>query len=106
MEQDRVPELTKALLDLASLSAQILAHMARWQGHTARDAPPPEQAFREMLAETLRPALDRHPPEALETARRVVAEAVECIEAEILLVEPPGRARERELRPRTPRRPL
>jgi hypothetical protein len=106
MEQDRLPDLAQALLDFASLSAQILTHMARWQGHTAPDAPPREQAFRELLTETLRPVSERHPLEALEAAQRIVAEAVETIEAEILLVEPPGRDREQRLRPRTPRRPL
>lgn len=105
MEQDRLPALTGALLDLASISAQILAHMARWQGQSAPDAPPPEQVFRELLAETLRPVLGRHPPAAVEAAQRIVVEAVETIEAEILLVEPSGRSREQRLRSRPPRRP-
>jgi hypothetical protein len=106
MEQDQLPDLTEVLLDLASLSTQILAHMARWQGQTAPDAPPPEQAFRELLTETLRPVLGRHPPAAAEAAQRILVEAVETIEAEILLVEPPGRSREQRLRSRTPRGPL
>lgn len=105
MEQDRLPALTGALLDLASISAQILAHMARWQGQSAPDAPPPEQVFRELLTETLRPVLGRHPPAAVEAAQRIVVEAVETIEAEILLVEPSGRSREQRLRSRPPRRP-
>ncbi len=88
MEQDRLPDLTDVLLDLASVSAQILAHMARWQGHSAPDAPPPEQVFRDLLAETLRPVLGRHPPATVEATQRIVVEAVETIEAEILLVEP------------------
>ena len=106
MEQDRVPDLTEVVLGLASLSARILAHMARWQGHSARDAPPPEQVFRDLLTETLRPVLDGHPPAAIRAAQRILAEAVETIEAEILLVEPPGGPREQRLRSRAPRRPL
>ena len=106
MEQDRLPDLTEVLLDLAGVSAQILAHMARWQGQSAPDAPPPEQVFRELLTETLRPVLGRHPPAAVEAARRVVVEAVETIEAEILLVEPSRPSREQRLHSRTPRRPL
>ena len=106
MEQDRLPDLTEVVLDLASLSAQILAHMARWQGQSAPDAPPPEQVFRDLLTETLRPVLDGHPPAAIEAAQRILAKAVETIEAEILLVEPSGGPREQRRRSRTPRRPL
>jgi hypothetical protein len=105
MEQDRLPDLTEVVLDLASVSAQILAHMARWQGHSAPDAPPPEQVFRDLLTQTLRPVLDGHPPAAIRAARRILVESVETIEAEILLVEPSGRPREQRLRSRTPRRP-
>jgi hypothetical protein len=105
MEQDRLPDLTEVLLDLASVSAQILAHMARWQGQSAPDAPP-EQVFRDLLTETLRPVLGRHPPAAVEAAQRIVVEEVEAIEAEILLVEPSGPSRRQRLRSRTPRRPL
>jgi hypothetical protein len=106
MEQDRLPDLTEGLLELASLCAQILAHMARWQGQTAPNAPPPEQAFRELLTETLRPVLDRHPPAASRAAQQILVEAVETIEAEILLVEPSGGPREQRLLSRTQRRPL
>jgi hypothetical protein len=103
-EHDRPPDITEALLDLASVSAQILAHMARWQGHSAPDAPPPEQVFRELLTETLRPVWERHPPAAIEAARGILFESVEMIEAEILLVEPPGSPRERSRRSRPSRR--
>lgn len=106
MEQDRLPALTEAVLDLASLSAQILAHMARWEGHSAPDAPPPEQVFRDLLTETLRPVLDRNPPAAGRAVQRILVEAVKTIEAEILLVEPPGSPREQRPRSRTQRRPL
>jgi hypothetical protein len=106
MEQDRLPALTEVVVELASLSAQILAHMARWQGRSAPDAPPPEPVFRDLLTETLRPVLDGHPPAASRAAQRILAEAVETIEAEILLVEPSGRPRGQRLRSRTPRRLL
>jgi hypothetical protein len=104
-EQKRTPDLIEALLDLAALAAQILAHMARWEGQSAPDAPPPEQVFRELLGETLRPVLERRPSVEIEAARRLVVEAVATIEEEILLVEPsPGR-RGRGPRLRAPRRP-
>ncbi len=108
MEQDRPARLTEALLDLASLSAQILAHMARSQaqGRSAPDAPPPEQVFRDLLTGILRPMLDGHPPPDIAAAQRILVEAVETIEDEILLVEPSGRPREQRLRSRTPRRPV
>jgi hypothetical protein len=104
-EHERPTVLTDALLDLASVAAQILAHMARWQGHSAPDAPPPEDVFRTLLSETLGPLLERHAPETVEAARRILIEAVELIEAEILLVEPPHGGRERGVGLRPPRRP-
>jgi hypothetical protein len=102
MEHDRLPDLTEALLDLAGLAAQILAHMARWQGQSAPDAAPPEQVFRELITETLCPVLERHPPAAIQAATRVLVEAVTTIEAEVLLVEPAPshRGPERRTRPR------
>jgi hypothetical protein len=78
--------------------------MGRWQGQSARDAPPPEQVFRELLTETLRPVLERHPPAAIEAARGVLFESVEMIESEILLVAPPGPPSERRNRSRSDRR--
>ena len=105
MEHDRPPDLTEVVLDLASLAAQILAHMARWQGQSTPDAAPPEQVFRELLTETLRPVLERQSRADIEAARRIVVEAVETIEGEILLVEPSGRSREQRICSRLPRRP-
>jgi hypothetical protein len=78
--------------------------MGRWQGQSAPDAPPPEQVFRELLTETLRPVLERHPPAAIEAARGVLFESVEMIESEILLVAPSGPLRERSNRSRSGRR--
>jgi hypothetical protein len=106
MERDELPNLGEALLDLASLSAQMLAHMARWEGRSSPDAPPPEQVFRELLTETLAPVLESQPPEAVDAARRVLVECVERIESEILLVEPSGPPREQRRRSRLARRPL
>jgi hypothetical protein len=108
MECDRLPDLTQPILDLASLAAQILAHMARSQsqGLSAPDAPPPERVFRDLLGETLRPVLKRHRPDAIEAARRVLVDAVETIESEILLVEPSPRSHDQSRPSRTPRRPL
>jgi hypothetical protein len=105
VERDPPTDLTDALLDLASVAAQILGHMARWQGHSAPDAPPPEDVFRTLLSATLRPLLERHSPEAIEVEREILVEAVELIEAEILLVEPPHGPRERRVGLRPPRRP-
>jgi hypothetical protein len=107
MERDRPTDLTEPLLDLASLAAQILAHMARSQleGQSAPDAPPPERVFRDLLGETLRPVLERHPPADTKAARRVLAEAVDTIESEILLVEPSRFPKQRR-RSRAARRPL
>jgi hypothetical protein len=79
--------------------------MARWQGQSAPDAPPPEQVFRELLTETLRPVLKHRPPADIEAATRVLVDAVERIEAEILLVDPPSQRRGPRYRPRAPRRP-
>jgi hypothetical protein len=50
--------------------------------------------------------LDRHPPAASRAAQQILVEAVETIEAEILLVEPSGGPREQRLLSRTQRRPL
>ena len=104
MAREPATDLTQALLDLASVAAQILGHMARWQGHSAPDAPPPQEVFRTLLAATLRPLLERHPPETIEAARAILVEAVDLIEAEILLVEPPHGPRGRRVGLRTPRR--
>jgi coenzyme F420-reducing hydrogenase alpha subunit len=105
MEREPPTDLIEALLDLADVAAQILAHMARWQCHSAPDAPPPGDVFRTLLSETLRPLLERRAPEAIEAAREVLVEAVELIEAEILLVEPPHGARGGRVGLRPPRRP-
>jgi hypothetical protein len=105
MEPERTPDLVEALLDLASLATQILAHMARWEGHSAPDASPPEQVFRELLAETLRPVLERRAPAEIEAARRLLVEAVATIEDEILLIEPSPHSRVQKRRSRAPRRP-
>jgi hypothetical protein len=105
MERDPPTDLTDALLDLASVAAQILGHMARWQDHSAPDAPPPEDVFRTLLSATLRPLLERHSPEAIGAAREILVEAVELIEAEILLVEPPRGPRGGRVGVRPPRRP-
>jgi hypothetical protein len=79
--------------------------MARWQGQTAPDAPPPEQVFRELLTGTLRPVLERQPPAAIEAATRVLVEAASTIEEEIFLVEPSPSHRVPRRRPRSRRRP-
>ncbi|HEV2874698.1 MAG TPA: hypothetical protein VGW14_06070 [Thermoleophilaceae bacterium] len=79
--------------------------MARCQGFSAPDAPPPERVFRDLLTETLRPVLERRPPADIEAATRILVEAVATIEAEILLVEPTRPRREPRRRSRTPRRP-
>ena len=108
MAPERLPDLTRPLLELASLAPQILAHMARSQalGRSAPDAPPPERVFRDLLGETLRPVLERHPPDAVDAARRVLVDAVETIESEILLVEPSSPSHEQRRRSRTPPRRL
>jgi hypothetical protein len=102
MEREPPTDLTEALRDLAGVAAQILGHMARWQGHSAPDAPPPEDVFRTLLSETLGPLLERHAPDTVEAARQILIEAVDLIEAEILLVEPPHGRRD----PRVGLRPL
>jgi hypothetical protein len=91
IQSDRPPDVIDALVDLADVAAQILGHMALYQaqGHSAPDAPPPVQVFRDLLSQTLRPLADRHPTEAIDAAQRVLAEAVELIESELFLVEPP-----------------
>jgi hypothetical protein len=104
MEHDPRSDLTEALLDLAGLAAQILAHMARWQGQTAPDAAPPEQVFRELLTETLGPVLDDRSPADIDAARRLMVDAVTRIEEEILLVEPSPRHHEAGRRAQLPRR--
>jgi hypothetical protein len=77
----------------------MLTHMASWQaqGRSAPDAPPPEQVFRDLLTETLRPALERQPAADIEAATRVMGVALTTIESEIFLVAPPppGRPRRR-----------
>jgi hypothetical protein len=50
--------------------------------------------------------LKRHRPDAIEAARRVLVDAVETIESEILLVEPSCPSHEQRRRSRTPRRRL
>jgi hypothetical protein len=105
MERGQAPDLVQSLLDLASLSEQILAHMARWQGQSAPDAPPPDQVFRELLGGILRPVMERYPRSAVEPAGEFLAEAVTTIEAEILLVEPPGADHGPRRGSRPPRRP-
>jgi hypothetical protein len=84
----------------------MLAHMARSQeqGWSAPDAPPPEQVFRDLLTETLRPALERQPSADVEAAKRVMRVALATIEAEIFLVEPPPRSSRAGRRSPSPRR--
>jgi hypothetical protein len=79
--------------------------MDRWRARGAPGQAPPEQVFRELLAETLRPTLERQPPTAIDAARHVLDEAVATIEREILLVEPPPGRRGPRSRSRRPRRP-
>jgi hypothetical protein len=79
--------------------------MARWQGQSAPDAPPPERVFRELLTETLRPMLERQSPAAIESATRVLVETAAAIEEEIFLVEASPTHREPSRRPRSRRRP-
>ncbi len=104
-EREQSPDLIGALLGLASVGAQIPGHMVRWEGRSAPDAPPPEDVFRALLSATLRPLIQRHPPEAIKTPREIVVEAVELIEADVLLIEPPSGPRERKLGHRSLRRP-
>jgi hypothetical protein len=106
MESDRHPDIAETLLDLASLSAQMLAHMARWEGRSSPDAPPPEQVFRQLLGDILTPVLESQPREAVDAAQGVLVKWVETIESEILLVEPSGGPRERLRSSRPARRPL
>src|ERR671922_265057 len=49
MERDQAPDLVDSLLDLAGLTEQIMAHMARWQGESPPEAPPPDQVFRDLV---------------------------------------------------------
>ena len=105
MEREPPTDLTEALLDLASVAAQIIGHMARWRGHSAPDAPPPEDVFRTLLTATLRPLHEGRPAEAIEGAREILVEAVDLIEGEILLVEPPHGRREQRFGLRPPRQP-
>lgn len=105
MERDKAPDLVESLLDLAGLTEQIMAHMARWQGESAPEAPPPDQVFRDLVGGILSPLLEHYPPPAVEAASEFLAEAVTTIEAEILLVEPPRGGRERRRHARLPRRP-
>jgi hypothetical protein len=79
------------------VAAQILMHMARSQreGRSAPDAPPPEQVFRDLLSETLLPALERQPAADIEAAKRVMGVALTTIETEIFLVPPPPPAKPR-----------
>jgi hypothetical protein len=64
----------------------------------------PQQILGELLTQTLSPVLERHPPEAIEAARRVVVDAVETIESEVLLVDPPRLPAKQSRRARSSRR--
>jgi hypothetical protein len=104
MERQQAPDLVESVLDLAGLSEQIMAHMARWGGQSAPDAPPPNQVFRDLVGGILHPLVEHYSPPAVEAASEFLAEALTTIEAEILLVEPPRGGPERRRRPRLPRR--
>jgi hypothetical protein len=102
---ESAPALIPNLLQLAEVTARIRAHMTRWRGHSSPEAPPPDVVLHELLTETLAPLLDRHPAAAAKAATAILADAVEMIEAEILLVEPPRRTLDRPANGRFPRPP-
>jgi hypothetical protein len=93
MDRDQSREcLVEQIVHLGELCAGILAHMTQWQGDPATQDSL-AQAFRTLLSEVLRNPLDHQPRDAIDGASRLIAEAVETIESEILLVEPPERRR-------------
>jgi hypothetical protein len=64
MERQQAPDLVESVLDLAGLSEQIMAHMARWGGQSAPDAPPPDQVFRDLVGGILHPLVEHYSPPA------------------------------------------
>lgn len=90
-----------AAVEIGGQLASILDHMHRYSrsGHSAPGAPPPPVVLAELLGGALRPLSDELAAGELETATRVLARAGEHVEAELFLVEPPGRrARSRRRR--------
>lgn len=62
MERQQAPDLVESVLDLAGLGEQIMAHMARWGGQSAPDAPPPDQVFRDLVGGILHPLVEHYSP--------------------------------------------
>jgi hypothetical protein len=97
--------LADAIFDLGTVTGHILQHMSRWAAHVSPNAPDRDEAWRTILSGVLEPVLDRHPPERIDAACRLLAEACDAIESEVLLVPPPEVSETRLRRPRPPRRP-
>ena len=96
-----VDRIAGSLVEWAGAGTLIIDHMTRSAaaGLSTTEASVPE-VLTDLVRMTLAPLAGRHPEEDLETAAAVVADAIETLGEELLLVdpsafEPPNRAARR-----------
>ena len=81
---DRIAE---ELACWAGSGAMIIDHMTRWPSTGAAELNAPD-TLRGLIRETLAPIAERHAAGDLAVAAEVLADAVETLGSEILLVDP------------------
>ena len=91
MESDSYTSSTEKIAEelacWAGSGAMIIDHMARWPSREAAEMSAP-QTLRCLIRDTLAPMAERHSAVDLAVAAEVLADAVETLGSEILLVDP------------------
>ena len=82
-----IDRIAEELANWAGSGALIVDHMARWPGGESSEVDA-TQVLRTLLSDTLAPLGERYPADDLSTAAKVLADAVETLAGEILLVDP------------------
>jgi hypothetical protein len=94
--------LVAALVDWGATASQIVSHMELWRNvHAKESSRATVEVFRELLADTLAPALAASGGE-LDRAAELIAQVDKTIRDEVMFVPLPGHRRGR--RSRRPRR--
>lgn len=82
-----IDRIAEELAGWAGSGALIIDHMARWPGRESGGADATE-ILRTLLRDTLSPIAERHAAKDLSIAADVLADALETLAGEILLVDP------------------
>jgi hypothetical protein len=87
---ESLDRVTESLVQWAGSGTMIIDHMVRWASAHPEDCADkdPFDSLRSIVRGTLAPLEDRHAAVDLNTAATVLADAVETLASEILLVDP------------------